>query len=107
MRRRGEPAAQPGVESGVEVQWIALPRNVGFAAAVNEGIRAARGELVALLNNDTEVDPGWLEALVAALDRRLDFAFAASRMRDDADRTRLDGAGNGMRWDGTMFKIGV
>ena len=62
-----------------EARWIELPRNRGFAAAVNAGIRASRSELVALLNNDTEVAPGWLEALVAALDRHPEIAFAASR----------------------------
>jgi GT2 family glycosyltransferase len=38
--------------------------NRGFCAAVNQGIQASRGAYVALLNNDTEADPHWLEALV-------------------------------------------
>jgi GT2 family glycosyltransferase len=89
-----------------EAHCLALGRNLGFAAAVNAGIRAGRGEFVALLNNDTETDPGWLAALVGALDRRPEFALAASRMRQDARREYLDGAGDALNWYGIPSKIG-
>ena len=36
-----------------EVRVVAFESNRGFAPAVNEGIRAARGDVVVLLNNDT------------------------------------------------------
>ena len=39
-------------------------RNRGFVNAVNSGIAAAKGRFVVLLNNDTVVRPGWLDALV-------------------------------------------
>lgn len=41
-----------------------LEKNVGFLFACNEGLKNARGEFVVYLNNDTEVSPGWLDALV-------------------------------------------
>jgi len=46
------------------VRTVELDRNLGFVGAVNAGIEASRGDYVVLLNNDTEVTPGWLEALV-------------------------------------------
>ncbi|NIM04254.1 MAG: glycosyltransferase, partial [Armatimonadetes bacterium] len=49
------------------VQVVALPRNLGFAAAVNRGIAASRGEFICLLNNDTEADERFVEEQVKAL----------------------------------------
>jgi N-acetylglucosaminyl-diphospho-decaprenol L-rhamnosyltransferase len=45
-------------------------RNLGFAAGNNLALRRARGRYLLLLNPDTEVQPGALDALVALLDRR-------------------------------------
>jgi GT2 family glycosyltransferase len=35
-------------------------KNLGFPIAVNQGIRAAKGEIIIILNNDTLVTPKWL-----------------------------------------------
>lgn len=43
---------------------VSLPTRAGVNGARNAGIRAARGELVILLDDDVEVDPGWLEAML-------------------------------------------
>jgi len=48
-----------------KVTIIRLKENVGFAMGNNEGYKHARGEYIALLNNDTEVDKNWLTELVA------------------------------------------
>ena len=42
-------------------------RNLGFAAAINHGAREARGEILALLNNDLVLSPGWLPPMLASL----------------------------------------
>ena len=50
------------------VRTICNQRNLGYAGANNVGFRHARGELIAVLNPDTEVDPRWLREIVAVLD---------------------------------------
>lgn len=45
-------------------------RNLGFAAANNLGLRRARGRYLLLLNPDTEIRPGAVDALAALFDRR-------------------------------------
>ncbi len=77
-----------------EVRLIALPVNKRFAGACNAGIRASRGEFVALLNNDTEADPRWLEHVVATFDAHPDAGFVASKLRLFDQRDRLHSAGD-------------
>lgn len=45
---------------GVEV--VELPQNRGFCHAVNAGLQYAGGEIIELLNNDTEVTEGWADS---------------------------------------------
>lgn len=53
-----------------DVRLLALPGNAGFGAAVNRGIAAGDGEVIVLINNDVDADPGFLRALVAPLRER-------------------------------------
>ncbi len=54
--------------------------NVGFAKACNQGARRARGEFLLFLNNDTEPQPKWIEALLAILDRDSRVAAVGSKL---------------------------
>lgn len=47
-----------------DIHLLKNKSNVGFCAGNNTGIRAARGEFIVLLNNDTVVHPEWLNQLV-------------------------------------------
>jgi GT2 family glycosyltransferase len=49
-----------------ELRIIELGHNHGFAGGVNAGLRAARGELLLLINDDAFAEPGFLDALLAA-----------------------------------------
>jgi GT2 family glycosyltransferase len=68
--------------------------NRGFCAANNQGIRASDAEFVALLNNDAEAEPGWLDAMIKALDGRPDCGMAASKILVHEDPGRIDKAGH-------------
>lgn len=89
-----------------EVRVVEWPHNRGFAAAVNEGFKGARGEFVALVNNDVELDPGWLQAAVTALELHGDAASIASRLLEWERRNMLDGAGDLVGWDGYCIRRG-
>jgi hypothetical protein len=88
------------------VTLICLPENRGFAAAVNTGIRAATGQFVALLNNDTELDTGWLAALVEPVHADDRVAAVACRMLAFERRTTLDSAGDMLTRTGVPFTRG-
>jgi len=49
---------------GEGLRVIPNPENYGFPRACNQGIRAAEGDSLLLLNNDTMVSPGWLTRLL-------------------------------------------
>ena len=89
-----------------EVRVLPLGENTGFSVAVNAGIKASRAEYVALLNNDTEVDPDWLEALVRAADSYPGAGSFASKLVDFDDRHILDGAGDVLRRSGLPYRLG-
>jgi GT2 family glycosyltransferase len=77
-----------------EVSRLALPSNLGFCGGNNRGVEATAGEYVALLNNDTEAAPSWLQSLVEALDRFPEVGFCASRMVRLDDPLTIDTAGD-------------
>jgi GT2 family glycosyltransferase len=62
------------------IRVVALSRNAGFAGAVNAGIAHAAAALVALVNNDVELDRNWLAELVGAADRFPDAGSLASKI---------------------------
>ena len=76
--------------------WVRLVRldvNRGFVAAANAGVEAARGEFIQLLNNDTEVTPGWIEAgLAPFID--LEVGSVAPLVLVRSDPSRVDSAGD-------------
>lgn len=63
-----------------EVRLLELRANRGFTGACNAGYRVAQGAIIILLNNDTETDPHWLQAIVAAFQRHPRAGSIASKM---------------------------
>ncbi|MBQ7534868.1 MAG: glycosyltransferase family 2 protein [Stomatobaculum sp.] len=106
------------------VPYLKNDRNLGFAGGVNAGIRSvlARGAekscetdqarktvppYVILLNNDTEAEPGFVEALLKSIekDRKL-FAVSAMMLRVQ-DTSTIDDAGDSMTLPGWAFQRGT
>ena len=55
--------------------------NAGYAAGHNAAIRDARGEFIVLLNQDVELDSGFLSAIVAAFDAHPEAGSVQPRLR--------------------------
>ena len=89
--------------AGAEV--LRLDRNRGFSFAVNRGVEAARGEAVALVNNDVDLEPDWGRRLSDALDQTTAW-FAIGKLLDFARRDTVDGAGDALCRGGTAWRLG-
>jgi GT2 family glycosyltransferase len=89
-----------------EFRLLPQTANLGFAAANNIGARAARGEWLALLNNDAFAEPDWLTQLAQATRDYPDCAGFASCQLSDADPARLDGAGDSYHSIGLAWRSG-
>jgi GT2 family glycosyltransferase len=85
-------------EFGVRV--IANAANLGFCAANNQAFGAARGEFIALLNNDAEAAPDFLANLRQAFDAAPDIGMAAAKVLVWEDPRRIDKVGHLIYPDG-------
>ena len=92
---------------------VTLPENLGFAAAVDLGVARTRAPYVMPLNADTELEPGAVAALVAALvaDPRLGGVAPRILQVEGEGReiaaARLYSAGMGLTADGRAVETGA
>ena len=97
-----------------EAQVLFLPENTGFSGAVNAGIRyllaqPEEPEYIVLLNNDTEAEPGYLQAMAEVMEKDTEKRIGAVSplMISMHDRSRIDSAGDGYCLLGWAFQRGV
>ncbi len=88
------------------VRLLRLPRNRGFSGNVNAGLRAARGEVLCLLNNDAHADRDWVAACVDALESQPGLGAVASKVLF-SDRRTLNSAGDVLVRDGSARQRGA
>ena len=62
------------------VKLVLNEQNLGFVKGCNKGAELADGEFILFLNNDTRVQPGWLEALVKTMQERPDCGVVGSKL---------------------------
>ena len=78
-----EPSEELVASLESDIDGILLLRsrvNLGYARACNWGVAKARGEYVALLNDDTEVDAGWLDSLIHTIEAGRGIGAVGSRL---------------------------
>ena len=68
------------LDSCDNVHLVRNPENLGYLRSTNAGAAVARGPLIQLLNNDTEVSPGWLDCLVDTIRRSDDIGAVGSKL---------------------------
>jgi GT2 family glycosyltransferase len=90
-----------------DFRLVTLPQNTGFAHAANAGMRAARGSIIALLNNDAIADARWIEELVGALARHPEAGMAASKILLMEEPPRIQSAGDVFRREGVPDNRGA
>jgi len=85
---------------------IVNSQNLGFPKAVNTGIKAAKGEYVVTLNNDTVADTHWLTELVKAAEASKKGGMAASKMVRLFEQKVIDSAGVLLDKSGSAYDRG-
>jgi GT2 family glycosyltransferase len=83
------------------VKVVRTGRNLGFSAGNNAGARAATGDYVVFLNDDTRVDAAWLDELVGVAERRR--AGCVGALMVDWSGARIDFAGGLVNFEGRGF----
>ena len=70
------------------VRVLALEQNLGFGGGSNAGFRAAKNDIVVLLNSDMRVEPDFLQPLLDAFTDELVFAVGCQIFFSDPDKLR-------------------
>lgn len=85
------------------VRLLALPRNIGFSGGVAEALEHSSGRWILLLNNDATIEPGAVEAMLAAGERDMRIGSVAAQMRFAGGREEINSAGIGVDRLGIAF----
>ncbi len=75
------------------IRVLRLPENQGYAGGCNRGIEASRGKYVVLLNDDTELEPGWLRELVRAAEEDPGVGACQPKIRSLRDPAHFEYSG--------------
>jgi len=89
-----------------DIKVIEHSQNLGFGAANNAGIRAACGEYLMMLNNDTRLEPECIEELVKSIDKDNKFGACASKILLEYEDNLLDVGGIAVCVDGLSIGRG-
>lgn len=82
------------------IRIIRNEKNLGYTGGNNVGIRAARGDYIVLLNNDTWAKATWLEELAKATYLGRPVGMWASKVYSYYKRNQIEAVGELIYWDG-------
>lgn len=88
-----------------DIELVQLPENHGFAGGNAEGLKVAKGEFIALLNNDACADEYWIENLIQPMLCDSTVGVCASKLFVNGTG-KLESAGDGLTTWGVGFKRG-
>ena len=80
----------------MRVTVVRKAQNLGFPAAINQGLNVARGDYLVLLNNDSVVTDGWLNQLIALAE--MDSDVTTKHTKDTKGEDEEIGRGWGSAW---------
>lgn len=81
-----------------DVKTLPLDQNYGFTEGNNRALPHVETPYYVLLNNDVEVDPGWLKPLIEVLERDEKVAAVQPKLLAFQDRTKFEYAGAAGGW---------
>lgn len=76
-----------------DVKILKFDQNYGYCGGNNRAAAAAVGNVLIFLNNDVEVDAGWLKPIADAFSKRPKLGAAQPKIRANGERTRFEYAG--------------
>jgi len=96
-----------------QVKMIENEKNLGFAKAINIGVKAANGQYIFILNNDTRLRPTCIEQLANIMTSteeqkgKLAAGLAPKMLFDRFNRIFIDSVGNSILQNGTAYNNGI
>jgi GT2 family glycosyltransferase len=87
------------------VKVLALKQNLGFGGGSNAGFRAAKNDIVVLLNNDMRVEPDFLEPLLEGFTDEDVFAVSCQIFFSDPSRQREETGLTQGWWEGGLLRV--
>ncbi|MBI3664995.1 MAG: glycosyltransferase [Acidobacteria bacterium] len=89
-----------------QVRVLELEQNLGFGGGSNAGVRAARNDIVVLLNSDMRVEPGFLQPLLEGFYHPRVFAVSAQIFFTDSARRREETGLTQVSWRRGRLQVG-
>lgn len=81
-----------------QISVIRNPRNNGFAGGYNEALQQVEADIYVLLNQDVEVEPGWIEPVVAQMQQDQQIAACQPKLRAYHQQDEFEYAGAAGGW---------